>query len=351
MLEIKKIGEKRTWESFVEKIKEKTFLQSWNWGEFQKRMGNKIWRLALFKDTQLKGICLVIKISAKRGKFLHIPHGPLLINTFSFKELEEIFRILVENLKTIAKKENCSFIRISPIFEKDNETKKLFQSFSFKDAPIHLHPEVTLVLDLSIEKEEILKRMRKNTRNLIRRAKKEGVEVFQENSLKGVEKFYKLYLTTAKRQSFVPFSFDYLKNEFLSFLEDDQVEIFFAKWREKILASAIIIFWQKIAFYHHGASIPSKIPASYLLQWEIIQRAKKKNCNLYNLWGIVPKIRKREDLTDPQIRKHPWWGLSLFKIGFGGRKKEYFKTQDLILSKKYYLSFLIEKLRKIKRGF
>jgi len=41
--------------------------------------------------------------------------------------------------------------------------------------------------------------------------------------------------------------------------------------------------------------------------------------------------------------------LSLFKKGFGGREKEYVATQDFPLSARYWLIFIFEKLRKLKR--
>ncbi len=80
-LEIRKIEDKKIWEDFLFQCEEKTFLQSWNWGEFQKKMGNKIWRLGVFKNGELIGVTLVIKIEAKRGRFLFVPHGPCLLYT------------------------------------------------------------------------------------------------------------------------------------------------------------------------------------------------------------------------------------------------------------------------------
>jgi len=84
--EIKEINNKEAWENFLLKCQEKTFLQSWNWGNFNERMGNKIWKLGIYEIANdklqmanLLGITLVIKISAKRGTFLFIPHGPAII--------------------------------------------------------------------------------------------------------------------------------------------------------------------------------------------------------------------------------------------------------------------------------
>jgi lipid II:glycine glycyltransferase (peptidoglycan interpeptide bridge formation enzyme) len=136
--EIKEIKNKKIWEDFLFKIKEKTFLQSFNWGEFNKLMGNKIWRLGIYEKipntkcqmSNLIGVALVIKIEAKRGNFLLLAHGPNInskVKTLKSKVLEA----LLKELKKIAKKEGCSFIRMVPLWEKNIENQKLLQEFGF----------------------------------------------------------------------------------------------------------------------------------------------------------------------------------------------------------------------------
>ena len=73
-MEIREITDKNTWESFFLEKEEKTFLQSWNWGEVQERMGNKIWRLGVYEGELLLLVVLALKITAKRGKFLLLQH-------------------------------------------------------------------------------------------------------------------------------------------------------------------------------------------------------------------------------------------------------------------------------------
>jgi lipid II:glycine glycyltransferase (peptidoglycan interpeptide bridge formation enzyme) len=103
-----------------------------------------------------------------------------------------------------------------------------------------------------------------------------------------------------------------------------------------------------MAFYHHGSSISEqKVPVSYLLQWEAIKEAKQRGCRSYNFWGIAPDVKEKLDIAKS---RHPWAGLTLFKMGFGGRIKEYVKTQDFPISFSYWLTFIFERLRKIKRG-
>lgn len=351
-MEIKEIENKDLWERELMGTDEKTFLDSWNWGEFNKSMGNYIKRLAVIDNNQIKLLALIIGIKAKRGKFLFVPHGPIILDKqISLNQKEELLKILINNLKNIAQKERFDFIRIAPIIKNDSENQKIFNDLGFRKAPIHIHPEVTWVLNIQADENTLLDNMRKTTRYLIRKAQKEGVKVEQSTNINDIQIFDNLYSETVQRHHFVPFSIDYLKKEFQSFIKDNQIRIFLAKYNEEVLASAMIIFWQGVAFYHQGASSNKypKIPAAYLLQWEAIKEAKKRGCTKYNFWGIVPQIKTIDDLKKPSIKKHPWWGLSLFKIGFGGKREEYLKTQDLPLSWTYWLTYIFETIRRHRR--
>ena len=366
-MEIREIKNKNLWEDFLARCEEKTFLQSWNWGEFNKIMGNsaqggsapggKIWRFGVYDNNNLISTAFFYKIQAKRGTFIFVPHGPTMKHEVRSMKYE-VLETLIKELKKIAREEKCDFIRIAPIWERNDENIKLFKDLGFREAPIHIHPELTWELDITPSEEEILIRMRKTTRYLIKQAQKNNeVKIIQSRSLNDVEKFDELNRQTVDRHHFFPFSLDYLKNEFSAFFPDNQpirqtqgcpecaegqISIFLGRYRDELVSSGIFVFWQGIGFYHHGASSLkySKIPVSYLLLWEAIREAKKRDCKKFNFWGIAPENEKN----------HPWAGLTLFKMGFGGYKKEYIKTQDFPLSSKYYLTYLFEKIRKIKRG-
>lgn len=345
-MEIRQINEKSIWDDFLSGCKEKTFLSSWNWGEFQEMMGNKVWRLGIFKsDGELFSVALVAKIKAKRGTFLFIPHGPVIKN---YRELfSVILGALLGELTKIAKAENCSFIRVSPISERNEENARTFKESGFREAPIHIHPELTWELDINSSEEEIFRGMRKTTRYLIRQAQKnQDVKIEKSSGLTALENFQGLYLATVNRQHFFPFSSQYMKNEFSVFSKDGEIILLLGKYRDEIVSGGIFVFWQGIGFYHHGASSLKypKIPVSHLMLWEAIKEAKRRGCKKFNFWGIAPFSQ------ESAIKKHPWYGLTLFKMGFGGYKKEYVKTQDLPLSGKYWLNYIVERLRKTKRG-
>jgi lipid II:glycine glycyltransferase (peptidoglycan interpeptide bridge formation enzyme) len=361
-MEIREIKNKNLWEDFLARCEEKTFLQSWNWGEFCQMEGSKIWRLGIYNNEQqaanneqLIATAFFYKIQAKRGTFIFVPHGPNIKLQVTGCKLQ-VLRTLLEELKKITKEEKCDFIRIAPIWERNDENIKLFKDLGFREAPIHIHPELTWELDITPSEEEILIRMRKTTRYLIKQAQKnDEVKIIQSVNSIDVEKFDELNQQTVDRHHFFPFSLDYLKNELSAFFPDNQISIFLGRYRDELVSSGIFVFWQGIGFYHHGASSLkySKIPVSYLLLWEAIKEAKKRGCKKFNFWGIAPVfVETKTGISNFQfpISKHPWAGLTLFKIGFGGYKKEYIKTQDFPLSSKYWLTYIFEKMRKIKRG-
>jgi len=333
-MEIVDIREKSVWEKFFLDIQEKTFLQSWNWGEFQKTMGNKIWRLGIYDNDKLIGMALVTKLIAKRGTFLLIQHGPV------GNGLES----LTKELRKIAKEEKASFVRIAPLYERNKENEKLFQNLGWRQSPMHANAyEATLKLNLAVSEEELLTNMRKTTRYLILQAEKSSdIDILQSQKLEDVDVINNLLKEVVRYQHFTPVSLEYLKNEFLAFQPDNQISLFLGKYKGEVVAGAFVLFWSNIGFYHQAALLPKyhKIPVSYFLQWQAIKEAKRRGCDLYDFWGYV----------DPQkYPNHPWAGPTLFKMGFGGEAHSYVKTQDLPLSLKYWPTYIFERLRKAKR--
>ena len=341
-MEIKEITDKAIWENFCLAANEKTFTHSYNWGIFNEKMGDKIWRMGAY-DADLAAVLLVIKITARRGTYLLVPMGPIIKEGGDKKNIIEKF---LSKLKELANIEKVDFIRFAPILINNEENRKIFKDLGFKEAPMHVHPEFTWELDITPEEEELLQNMRKTTRYLIRQGiKNNDIEIEKSTDVKDLKYFNEVYEVTARRHNFTPFSIKYLENELFSFKDDDQVLILNAKYRGEVIASAMIIFWSKIAFYHQGASSQKypKIPASYLIQWEAIKEAKKRGCHTYNFWGIA----RDEEINN---KNHPWVGLTLFKKGFSGYSKEYVRTNDYKISFKYYLIRIFEILRKIKRN-
>lgn len=335
---VKPVWNELMWERFLADLKPHSFLQSWKWGRHYEQTGSKIFRVGVYNGGGLVGIALFIKIHARRGVFLVCPHGPLIADP---KDEERALAALVHYCTELARDEECDFIRFCPLSPATETSRELYRDLGFRDAPIHMHPELSWILDITKPEEQLLREMRKTTRYLIKKMEKEGVEIIQSSDPADMEKFASVYAATVQRQQFTPFSKEYLKTEFELFSRDGQAVFFFGKYRGELIAAAIIIFYNGQAFYHHSGSLQKfdDINASYLLQWRVIQEAKRRGCTLYNFWGISPEDKPR----------HAWAGLSLFKKGFGGFAEAYLHAQDKPLTAKYLLNYGIETVRRIKR--
>lgn len=325
-LSIKPITERGVWDAFLAGARPHTFLQSWEWGNFNEQNGNRIFRLGVFDGDAPIALALVIRVSARRGSFLLVPHGPI-------GDITPVLPVLTDHLKELGNRERCRFIRICPLSVDSTENQEIFSELHYRNAPIHMHPELAWLLDLGPDEEMLLRGMRKTTRHAIRNASDSGVTVKTGT----LDDFWPLYAKTAVSQQFVPFTRNYLAAE----LETCSAQIFLGMHEGHPISGAFIVFSGEGAFYHHGASVAGqKIPAAHLLQWEIIRAARRRGMKFYNFWGIAPE----------SAAHHPWAGLTLFKKGFGGFAEKYLHAQDLPLSKWYTLNYAIETLRRRRRG-
>lgn len=336
---IREITNKTIWDDFV-KENENTFLHSWEWGEFNKELEQGVSRYGIYDGKSLVVCFLLLKIAAKRGMFLFIPHGPIIKKGESAMLA---FVDLIPFLKRKALENKCSFVRISPLLENTLENKNLFKKHRFIAAPMHMHSELCWVLDLHSDENALLSGMRKTTRYLVKQQQKYDIKVTKSTSMNDFEAFYVIYHETERRQKFVGFSKEYLRKECSIFLENGSGAFYFAKHNNKPVSTAFIITFGNSGYYHQGATLldDPKIPVAYVLQWEIIKDLKKNGFYFYNFWGISPENKPA----------HPWYGLSKFKRGFGGSEVEYMHAQDLIIKPIYWINWFIEMARKFKRGY
>ena len=338
-LVVREITEKSEWERLHAAIAPHSFLHTWNWGVFREKSGETAYRVAVFDGEECLGIAQFIVVSARRGTFLLCPHGPLF--SCEIHRRKEVMDLFVAYGRRKAVEHSCASIRICPLLERTPEHEALFHELGFRRAPTFVHPELTWILDIQSSPEELLAGMRKTTRYEIRKAEKLGVTIESSADRESIDRFYRIYQETTDRQHFVPFSRDYISREHEAFSPDNRIRFFFARYLDQDIATAVIVFTDDSAFYHHGASSKAfaKIPASHLLLWQVILEARSRGCALMNFYGIAPE-------NEP---KHPWAGLSLFKKGFGGGAHEYVSTQDLILRPAYWITYSIEALRRLKR--
>lgn len=335
MVKIQEVTSKKEWENFMLGRPEANFLHSWNWGQFHQNLGQQIYRVGFYQGNNLVGVMSSIVEKAKRATYLTVPGGPL-IDWFD-TEVTTSFR---NEIVSQAQRYGCSFIRVRPQILETTENATLFKNLEFKWAPMHLHAELTHQLDLTASEEEILAGMRKTTRYEIKQAGKLGVEIKTGGE---IGEFYELQMQTAQRQGFVPFSKMFLEEQYKTFASENQALLYTAWMGKEKLAQAMVLFYGGEADYHYGASSEAgrKYPGAYLIQWEAIKEARGRGMKRYNFWGVAPEGETA----------HRFYGVSVFKRGFGGQDVEYLHARDLITNwPRYMANWSIEVLRKKMRN-
>ncbi len=329
------------WDKFLTANSKSTFLQSYQYGEFHKNLGQKVWRLGLSKGGEFNGVCLLVKPSTKLGSFIYCPSGPVLA------DWEAGFETLLEKATEIGKREKVGFIRFDPRILSDNQEKSLLEK-GLRKTSNYTQPQCTQILDLTKSLDEIRKNFSDSTRYNIGWVERKGVKVNISQNPSEIDIFVDLLKETAQRQHFrLHAKKDYYKKQFLVLREKGMAKLFLAYEPEKdgqdVLAAAIVINFGDTVTYLHAASSNKnpKLRAPYLMQWKIIEDAKNSGFKHYDFWGVA----KDDSPLDP------WAGVTEFKSSFGGEKVCYQKPFDLVLTKDYYLETLLEKARIVIRKF
>lgn len=330
------------WAKINQLYSEANFLQSPAWQTVNQIVGHKT--IIEASDTSW---CLMIIKDAKRGRYLEVPGGPLLDWDNS-----AAVTAMFEQLKTIAQREKCAFIRLRPQLFQNSEHAAQLVSLGARPSPMHLHAEHTVIIDLTQSEDALLKQMRRQTRYEIRRAGKLGLKVEWGNSEALFREFHAAQLVTANRQHFVPPDLTMLLAERAAF--GDQARLYVARTDDgSPIAYGLILIDGIEAEYFEAAStdLNHKLPGAYTLQWQVIRDLKKLGLKRYNLWGIAPQPSKTPaSKKSAPIKTHRYAGVTTFKKGFGGEIVEFAPAHDIVIRPlRYAIDWLIEAIRKKKR--
>ena len=333
---VKTVENQTEWDEFVTAHPDANFLQSWDFYEFYFSRGFDIVRRGIYdENNQLVGVYAGEVEPAKRGRHLAVAGGPI----FDWTN-QEIKNLIFSDMKQQAKKLKCTFVRVRPQLQNTPENAKIFQQLGFRKAPMYLSVEFAGVLNLENSEEEILKNMRQRLRRALRKAEKNQITIEKTSDPKAIHDFYQIELQTAKRHDFYAFSEDFLTKQFAAFAKNDEAVLYIAKLNGEILAENFMIFYGNEASYHYGVSseLGTKYSGAPLLHMEAMRDARKRGIKRYNFWGIV----------DENDTKHRFYGVSVFKRGFGVEELKYLEARDLVLDKiSYYTKTLpIETLRR-----
>ena len=333
-MRVEDITDKQQWDDFVTSHEEANFLHSWQWGEFHLSRGKTVVRRGVFDGDKLIGVYEGEVETARRGRHIAVAGGPIVDWTD-----KPVVEALVADMREQGRKYHCAFVRVRPQLEKTDGSMRLFRELGLHAAPMYLSVELAGVLDLEKSEDELVKNMRQRLRRALRKAEKNGITIEKSTDPARMKEFYDIQLQTAGRHHFIAFSEDFLTKQFAAFAEDNSAVLYTARYNGEVLAQNFMIFYGNEASYHYGVSteLGTKLSGAPLLHMQAMRDARERGIKRYNFWGIV----------DEDDTKHRFYGVSVFKRGFGVDELRYVPAHDLILNPaKYAIDWTVETIRR-----
>ena len=107
-----------------------------------------------------------------------------------------------------------------------------------------------------------------------------------------------------------------------------KTSLFFAEYRGRRLATALVVTFGRRATYFFGGSLVlyRRVMPPYLLHFEVMRRAKAWGCESYDMWGGAP----------PEQVDHPLQRVSAFKRKLGAVDLKLVPTLDHVFDPAAY---------------
>lgn len=388
----------------------KTFLSAPEIGSLRKSNGWDVYFVGVEDKKKLIAAAMLVSHKRHFGKYeFYSPRG-VLVN-FEDKELLEYF---LKQITCFVKKHQGYIFRMDPYViykERDIDGNIVedgvnhstvvshLESLGFKRVSIPDMEQVGWMFSLPLEGkscEQILKEMKPNTRNTIRKTEKIGITV-KELGYDELDRFQNIMVETGERKNFSIRSVDYYQKMYELFHDKGEVkyyvtELDLVKYQKKLeedkksaedklsklsnakynegqkknleneiasyekrikeaedirtekntnvitLSGSMFMIIQPEIIYLSSGNYEEfmKFNSQYLLQWMMIQYGIKHGFKKHNFYGIPANINE-----------HPKdYGIYEFKRGFNGIVEELIGEFELPITWHYYLMKFIHKIRK-----
>ena len=399
----------KEYQKFWENHPLKTFLSAPKIAKLREKSNWKSYFVGVKENKKVVAAALLLSHKRKFNvNEFYSPRGFLL--DYNNKELLTFF---VEKVKEFAKSKNGYILRMDPYViykqrdingdiveggEDNTHVVDHLTSLGFKKVKTENMEQVGWMFSLGLEgktEEQILKEMKPNTRNTIRKAEKLGITM-TELSYEELDRFQNIMEETGERKNFAVRNVEYFQNMYNLFHESNEVKYYVtelnlkeyikrlnneikekeeklsnlgdAKYndgqrknitseieslkkriddaeeiREKtkkdiitLSGSMFILIDPEIIYLSSGNYEEyMRFNSQYLIQWELIKYGIKNNFKKHNFYGIPANINE-----------HPKdYGIYEFKKGFNGYVEELIGEFELPLKKEYYLIKLLKKLK------
>jgi len=319
------------WQAMVEASPSGDFLQDWAWADVAAFDGQPQRRFVAVEDGDLVALAAAQVRPLPLGRsFWYVPHGPVL--DYDHPRAGDRLRAMAIGLREAARGAKGIAVKLEPRLELGSAATADFRRL--RHDPRTLQVGQTRLVELG-DDETMLAGFDKDTRYGVRRAEREGVDVTRTDDAddrRAIDELHALVLETQARAGFPRPPLERYRTAWHSLADGGRASIFEAHREGRLLASGMLVIEGHRSFYLFSGSVREehgepKRYASYALQWAMMRHARDRGVRVHDLWGIAP------DGAGPE---HPWYGVGLFKKGFGGRAVAWAGTWDVVADRTLY---------------
>jgi lipid II:glycine glycyltransferase (peptidoglycan interpeptide bridge formation enzyme) len=299
------------WDRFVAEAAAPSFLQATPWGVVKRPNGWRPARVVVDAAQGPVGAQVLVRHPRPLPKgFGYAARGPLSgvpLDAESLRAFGDAARLAAPGL-------GIAHLRIDPELEdSDGSIAASLRDAGWRPAP-DIQPPTTRVIDLDRPEEAIWADVRKKTRQLVRRAERDGVVVVS-GGLERIPDLHRVLATTMERVG-LPFrTVGFYSDLWSAYAATDRAMLLLAEADGEVLSASLLIGWGPRIVALYGGTTPAgrRLEAKYALNWEVLRRARAAGYRTYDAWGL------------------PNEGIAFFKAGWGGREVRYVGAWDLVV--------------------
>jgi lipid II:glycine glycyltransferase (peptidoglycan interpeptide bridge formation enzyme) len=324
-------GDEQAWQSLLGRSAAGDFLHDWAWAPVAAFDGQPQRRFVLEEEGELVALVAAQERRLPVGRaFWYVPHGPVL--DYADAAAAERLRAITIGLREVGHASKVIAAKLEPRIEADSAAAALFGRLRADPRPVQVGQ--TRLVELT-DDASLMASFDKDTRYAVRRSQREGVTVTvltDATDTSPIDALHALVLETQRRAGFPRPPLERYRIAWQGLGAAGRASILEARRGDELLASGMLVVEGDRSFYLFAGSRREeqgepKHYASYLLQWEMMRRARELGSRVHVLWGIAPHG------AGPELAGH---GVGLYKKGFVGREVQWAGTWDVVIDSTLY---------------
>lgn len=184
----------------------------------------------------------------------------------------------------------------------------------------------TSFLKLSEDVDVLWNNLKKQTRNGIRKAIKENIEVVEASHISEIKEMYRILCKDLYERTGIPRNpYSYFKAIWDILVPIRKAKFLLAKYDGQLIGSIILFYHKNMMFYEHAASLRqySKLQPNNILLWKAIEEGSANDFKFFDLGGM-PLAEE-----DGIYKFKNGWGGDITEIGWYRKRFRYGHVRDL----------------------